>query len=131
MRAHAIHDQHPLRFRIECDGALNVDDEIFFSAGGPDGRRHHGPGCHLNVRDQRLRAMTKVCKFDSFHASWLHGAGWMGPFKSLNTRLLIRTDDVHPLLSQWWRVLRHRPDGLYGLVKVLRVLCPFMMEPVT
>ena len=55
----------------------------------------------------------------------------MGTFNSLNTRLLIRADQVHPLLSQWLRVLIQPTDGLYGRVKVLRVLCPFMIEPVT
>ena len=99
MRVQAIHDKHPFRFRIECDGALNVGDEIFFSAGGPDGRRHHVPGCHLNVRDQRLGAMTNVCTFSSFYASWRPGAGRMGTFNRLHTGLLIRADDVHPLLS--------------------------------
>ena len=131
MRVQAIHDKHPCCFRSECDGALNVGNEIFFSPGGSHGRRNHVPGCHLKVRDQRLGAMTNVFKFHSFHASRLHRAGRMGTFNSLNTRLLIRADNVHPLLSQWLRVLIQPTDGLYGRVKVLRVLCPFMIEPVT
>jgi hypothetical protein len=129
-RVQAIHDKHPLRFRIECDGALNVGDDICFRAGGPARRRNHVPSCHLNVRGQRLGAMTHVFKFYSFHASWLHGAGRMGTFKRLTTHVLIRADEVPPWLSQWLRLLIHGTDGLYGLVKVLRVLCPFMIEPV-
>jgi hypothetical protein len=91
----------------------------------------HVPGCHRKVRDQRLGAMTNVVNFHSCHAPRLHRAGRMGTFKSLHTRLLIRADHVHPWLSQGWRVLIQPTDGLYGLVKVLRVLCPFMIEPVT
>jgi hypothetical protein len=73
MRVPAVHDKHPLHFRLECEGAINVGDDIFFSAGGPDGRRDHVPGCHLNVCDQCLGAMAHVFKFYTFHASWLHG----------------------------------------------------------
>ena len=96
MRVQAIHAKHSLRFRIACDGALKVGDDICFRAGGPDGRRHHLPGGRLNVRDQRLGAMTNVVKCDSFHAPWRHGAARMGPFNRLNTRPLIRADEVPP-----------------------------------
>lgn len=130
-RVQAIHDKHPRCFRSECDSALHVGNDIFFSPGGSHGRRNHVPGCHLNVRDQRLGAMTTVGTFHSFHASRRPRVGRMGTFKSLNTRLLIRADHVHPVLSPWVRVLRQPTDGLYGLVTVLRVLCPFMIEPVT
>jgi hypothetical protein len=130
-RVQASHDTHPVRFRIECDGALHGGDAIFCRAGGPDGRRHHVPGCPLNVRDHRLGAMTTVFTCASFYASWRHGAGRLGPFNRLTTGLLIRADEVHPLRSSWWRVWRPRTDGLDSLVKVLRVRCPCMIEPVT
>jgi hypothetical protein len=40
--------------------------------------------------------MTNVVKCDSFHAPWRHGAARMGPFNRLNTRPLIRADEVPP-----------------------------------
>ena len=131
MRVQASPDTHPRCFRRECEGALHVGHEIFFSPGGAHGRRHHVPGCHLTVRDQRLGAMTNVCTCHAFHASRLPRAGRMGTCNRLHTRLRSRADHVHPWLSQWWRVLRPPTEGLYGLVKVLRVLCPCMLEPVT
>src|SRR5262245_2986691 len=110
MNVKLIDDKEPWGLRIGGDGVGDMPLKVFFSAAWADCGCHDDPRRHLEVRNQALRPMAKVCIFGPRDQAWFHRQGRSGPLQCLYPGLLIRTDDVLPLLGDRWRVLVHRTD---------------------
>src|SRR5262249_25505213 len=60
----------------------------------------------VEVGDQTLRPVARIFILRTLDHAWLHGQGGSRPLQRLDPGFLIRTDDMPPLLSDGWCVLR-------------------------
>ena len=111
MRVELIDDKEPRSLRIGGDGVGNMRRKVFLGSSWPNGGRHHFPRHHVEVRDQALRPVAQVFILGALDQAWFHRQGGGGTLQRLSPSLLIRTDDMSPLLGHGWCMLIHCTHG--------------------
>jgi len=122
MRVELIDDKEPRGLWIGGDGAGNMRRKVFFRSAGRDGRRHDCPRRHVEVGKQALRPMAEVFILRALDQIWLHRQGGCGPLQRLYPGLLIRTNDMAPILGHGWRLLIRCTHGRHLGGKCHRVI---------
>jgi hypothetical protein len=107
MHVELINDKEPGGRRLGGDGVGDMRRKVFFRSAWPDGGRHDFPRRHVEVGAQTLRPVAEVFILGALDQAWLHGSGGGSPLQRLAPGLLIRTDDMSPLLGDCWGVLVH------------------------
>ena len=107
MGVELIHDKDPWCLWIGSHGLRNRRGKIFFGSCRPHGGRHDFPCRHVEIGDQALRPMTKVCILGALDQATLQGQRGRGALQGLDPRLLIGADDVAPWLSEGLCLLGH------------------------
>lgn len=124
-----VDDEVPLHdLRICLDGALDMSEKIFFRA-----RRisRHLPDFairHMEVDDERQRAMADVLKLAMQHMPWLHGQVGVFRFQGLDTGHFIGAHNRFSTCSAFLRRLIQMIDVRDFLVR-LRI--GFGIQPIT
>jgi hypothetical protein len=93
-----IDDEDPAGIGVGGDGLLDVGGEVLVGASLSYGGSYDLAGSHLEVGDQTLGAVAFVLVLLALAASpaRLHQNGRMEPLKSLDARLLIGANQIHP-----------------------------------
>ena len=82
------------------------------------------PRCYIEVGDQTLRPMAEIFILGTLDQAWPQGQGGGSTLQRLDPGLLIRTDDMPPLLGDGWRVLvdlthrRHLRGKRDGIIRL-------------
>ena len=111
MRVELIDDKEPRSRRIGGDGVGDMRRKVFFSSAWPYGGRHDCPSRHIEIRDQTLRPVAEIFVLGALDQPGLHGQSGGGTLQRLYPGLLIRTDDMSPILGHGGRLLIHLTHG--------------------
>ena len=111
MGVELIDDKEPRGLRIGGDGVGTRPRKVFFSSAWPNGGRYNFPSHHVAVRDQALRPVAQVFLLRALDQTGFPWQGRCGTLERLYPGLLVRTDDMTPVLSHGWCMLI---DGAHG-----------------
>lgn len=92
-----VHDKMPPGgFGIRSDRARYMGDKVLFGPCRSERWGHDLALGHIEIRDERQRAMANVLDLTSFHAPRSHRDGRMFAFQSLDPGHLVRGDHTFP-----------------------------------
>jgi hypothetical protein len=72
VRVELVHDQIPLRIRMQHDGTFAVFQEVFLGTRGTHCGRHRFATDHIEAGDQAQRAVADVFELDEFFLAGPH-----------------------------------------------------------
>ena len=105
LRVALINDTEPRGLWISGKRVGDRPRKVFFRSPWSDGGRHDFPRCDVEVGNQTRRPVAQLCILGTLDHAWPHGQGGGRTLQRLYPGLLIRTDDMPPVLGDGWRVL--------------------------